>query len=109
MFFLDYHLSLDGLVRGGVFHSQYDFISGQYQCRLFDGESSFLQESNQRVRLGITPTIRVVPRRNTIVCEVGQEVSLQCSVQEPYRVVFSNISDSGTTQYFAFLKILQTR
>ncbi|XP_051909290.1 adhesion G protein-coupled receptor F5-like [Hippocampus zosterae] len=69
---------------------------GQYQCRLFDGESSFLQESNQRVRLGITPAIRVVPRRNTIVCEVGQEVTLQCSVQEPYRVVFSDISDSDT-------------
>ncbi|XP_077408951.1 adhesion G-protein coupled receptor F1-like [Vanacampus margaritifer] len=72
---------------------------GLYECQLFDGDSSFRQNSNERVVLMATPTIQVVPRQNTILCEVGQLVSVQCFVQEPYQVVFRDVvnSESGNS------------
>ncbi|XP_037100064.1 uncharacterized protein LOC119117714 isoform X1 [Syngnathus acus] len=69
---------------------------GRYQCRLFDGQSVYVQDSNQTFSLLETPTIQVVPRQNTILCEVGQQVSLQCFVQDPYEVEFPQIPDSDT-------------
>lgn len=73
-------------------------ISGHYQCRLFDGDSSFLQDSNERFSLLETPTIRIVPLNNKMVCEVGQELPLQCSVQEPYHVKFKDFPNTGKTE-----------
>ncbi|XP_049612770.1 adhesion G protein-coupled receptor F4 [Syngnathus scovelli] len=69
---------------------------GRYQCRLFDGESIYVQDSNQVFSLLETPTIQVVPRQNTILCEVGQQVLVQCFVQDPYQVEFLQITDSDT-------------
>ncbi|XP_077366859.1 adhesion G-protein coupled receptor F1-like isoform X2 [Festucalex cinctus] len=72
---------------------------GLYVCQLFDGFSSFRQSSNERIILSVTPTVQVLPRQNTILCEVGQQVSVQCFVQEPYQVVFQGVpnSESGNS------------
>ncbi|XP_061610579.1 adhesion G-protein coupled receptor F1-like isoform X2 [Phyllopteryx taeniolatus] len=70
--------------------------NGRYQCQLFDEESSFRQDSNGRFNRLETPTIQTVPLQNTILCEVGQQVSLQCSVQDPYQLEFRGISNSET-------------
>ncbi|XP_019751849.1 adhesion G-protein coupled receptor F1 [Hippocampus comes] len=80
--------------------------NGHYQCRLFDGDSSFLQDSNERFSLLETPTIRTVPLNNTIVCEVGQELSLQCSVQEPYNVKFKDFPNTETGIAIQLLKTI---
>ncbi|XP_061126276.1 adhesion G protein-coupled receptor F4-like [Syngnathus typhle] len=69
---------------------------GRYQCQLFDGQSIFVQDSNQIFSLLETPTIQVIPRQNTILCEVGQQVAVRCSVQNPYQVQFPQIPDSDT-------------
>ncbi|XP_077409436.1 adhesion G-protein coupled receptor F1-like [Vanacampus margaritifer] len=70
--------------------------NGLYQCQLFDGESSFLQDSNEPFSLLETPIVQTVPLQNKILCEAGQQVPIQCSVQDPYQVRFNNIPNTGT-------------
>ncbi|XP_057679492.1 mucin-2-like [Corythoichthys intestinalis] len=68
--------------------------NGRYECQLFDGNSSFLQNANQSIRLQETPTIQIDPLRRSVVCRVGQEVSLECTVQDSYQVEFKDIPNS---------------
>ncbi|XP_061560660.1 adhesion G-protein coupled receptor F1-like isoform X2 [Phycodurus eques] len=70
--------------------------NGRYQCQLFDQNSSFRQDSNEILSLLETPTIQMVPLQNTILCDVGQQVSLECTVQDPYQVEFKDIPNAET-------------
>ncbi|XP_061610518.1 adhesion G-protein coupled receptor F1-like [Phyllopteryx taeniolatus] len=70
--------------------------NGRYQCQLFDQNSSFRQDSNEMFSLSETPTIQMVPLQNTILCDVGQQVSLECTVQDPYQVEFKDIPNAET-------------
>ncbi|XP_057678356.1 adhesion G-protein coupled receptor F1-like [Corythoichthys intestinalis] len=63
---------------------------GLYECRLFDGESVY-QSTVEPFFLRETPRINVVPLQSDLICEVGQQVSVQCSVQAPYEVVFRGL------------------
>ncbi|XP_077367566.1 uncharacterized protein LOC144010915 [Festucalex cinctus] len=69
---------------------------GRYQCQLFDGEASFLQESNKTFSLLETPIVQTVPLQNMILCEAGQQVPIQCSVQGTYQVRFKDIPNTET-------------
>ncbi|XP_061668988.1 adhesion G protein-coupled receptor F4-like isoform X2 [Syngnathoides biaculeatus] len=70
---------------------------GRYQCQQFDQNSSFRQDSDDTFRFLETPTIQMAPLQNNILCEVGQQVSLECSVQDPYQVEFQAIPNPETS------------
>nr|XP_061806801.1 adhesion G-protein coupled receptor F1-like [Nerophis lumbriciformis] len=64
---------------------------GLYECRLFDGESVYQSSSVERFLIQETPRINVVPLQRNLMCEVGQQVSVRCSVQAPYQVMFGGL------------------
>ncbi|XP_077444030.1 adhesion G protein-coupled receptor F5-like [Stigmatopora argus] len=70
---------------------------GFYECSLFDGESSFRSNSRNRLLHFETPRIILDPLQDNLLCEVGQQVSVQCSVQAPYEVVFEGDPQAGQT------------
>nr|XP_049612741.1 adhesion G protein-coupled receptor F5 isoform X2 [Syngnathus scovelli]XP_049612742.1 adhesion G protein-coupled receptor F5 isoform X3 [Syngnathus scovelli]XP_049612743.1 adhesion G protein-coupled receptor F5 isoform X4 [Syngnathus scovelli]XP_049612744.1 adhesion G protein-coupled receptor F5 isoform X5 [Syngnathus scovelli]XP_049612746.1 adhesion G protein-coupled receptor F5 isoform X6 [Syngnathus scovelli]XP_049612747.1 adhesion G protein-coupled receptor F5 isoform X7 [Syngnathus sco len=71
--------------------------NGQYECRLFDGNSSYRQVSNETFSVLEKPIIQTIPLQNTtILCVSGQQVSVQCSVQDPYQVMFLDLPNSAT-------------
>ncbi|XP_061750997.1 adhesion G protein-coupled receptor F5 isoform X2 [Nerophis ophidion] len=61
--------------------------NGIYECRLTDTQAIFRQRS-PIFMLNETPRIQVRPLETSILCQVGQTVSLACSVQDPYIVEF---------------------
>ncbi|XP_077568410.1 adhesion G-protein coupled receptor F1-like [Stigmatopora nigra] len=70
---------------------------GFYECNLFDGDSSFRSNSRNRLVHFETPRIRLDPLQDNLLCEVGQQVSVQCSVQAPYEVLFDVNGEPGQT------------
>lgn len=65
-------------------------FSGQYECRMRDDNPNIAvrQTFNEQLSPKDTPLIRVTPVTRKVACEVGKEVILTCSVQEPYMVEF---------------------
>ncbi|XP_041814965.1 adhesion G protein-coupled receptor F5-like isoform X2 [Chelmon rostratus] len=73
--------------------------NGYYECKLkesVNGKPVFRQTSSGEFVLSETPLIQVTPIRRNVNCEVENEVSLQCSVNSPYRVMFKNITTADT-------------
>lgn len=75
----------------------FSFFLGQYECRMRDVNPNIAvrQKFNEQLSPRDTPLIRVTPVTRTVACEVGKEVILTCSVQAPYVVQFTNISEAG--------------
>ncbi|XP_070843546.1 adhesion G protein-coupled receptor F4-like [Chaetodon trifascialis] len=75
--------------------------SGQYECKLRDKTVTaalvFRQKSEGEFILKERPLVQVTPIRQKVNCEDGKEVSLQCSVNSPYRVKFKDIPAAGTS------------
>ncbi|XP_040919854.1 adhesion G protein-coupled receptor F5-like isoform X2 [Toxotes jaculatrix] len=65
--------------------------NGNYECKLKE-KYIFRQKSNGRISFKEKPSIQVTPLSKTVLCEVGKTVSLQCSVNEPYKVEFKDTS-----------------
>ncbi|XP_040919857.1 adhesion G-protein coupled receptor F1-like [Toxotes jaculatrix] len=65
--------------------------NGNYECKLKD-KYIFRQKSNGLISFKEKPSIKVTPLSKTVLCEVGKTVSLQCSVNKPYKVEFKDTS-----------------
>ncbi|XP_061781078.1 adhesion G protein-coupled receptor F5-like isoform X2 [Nerophis lumbriciformis] len=61
--------------------------NGFYECQLRDSIAIFRQRSSEFM-LNETPRIQVRPLDTSNLCQVGQTVSVTCSVQDPYIVEF---------------------
>ncbi|XP_054617355.1 adhesion G protein-coupled receptor F4-like [Dunckerocampus dactyliophorus] len=69
--------------------------NGLYECELLGPNFTFRQRSNGEFTLLETPIIWVRPLLTSTMCEVGQQVSLECSVQSPFQVEFPAIPNAG--------------
>nr|XP_057928345.1 adhesion G protein-coupled receptor F5-like isoform X2 [Doryrhamphus excisus] len=69
--------------------------NGFYECELLGLNFIFRQSSNGEFVLVETPIIQVRPLLMNILCEVGQQVSLECSVQSPFQVEFPAFPVAG--------------
>ncbi|XP_060947073.1 adhesion G protein-coupled receptor F5-like [Limanda limanda] len=82
--------------------------NGNYECRLKEG-NIFRQKSNNPFSYKDTPLVQVSPVKKRVKCEVGKDVSLKCSVNSPYQVMFidkvgSNIKDGEITHIHTIKK-----
>lgn len=57
----------------------------------------FRQRSNELLSAQPVPLIQVRPIRNKVKCVVGEEVILNCRVNDPYTVQFEGIPTAGKT------------
>ncbi|KAM7367606.1 hypothetical protein PAMP_013892 [Pampus punctatissimus] len=77
--------------------------NGLYECRLTQGNSVFRQKSTRTFTAKDRPLIQVTPIRRKVACEVGKQVTLQCSVQSPYTVMFAERPDAGSGRTITFV------
>ncbi|XP_042245463.1 adhesion G protein-coupled receptor F5-like isoform X2 [Thunnus maccoyii] len=70
--------------------------NGRYECKLKKGNLAFRQKSKGTFTVKETPVIQVKPIRRKVKCKVDDKVSLQCSVQSPYKVKFQDTPDTGS-------------
>lgn len=75
------------------------FSTGDYECKIRDNSQIlkivFRQKSKGPFLVKSTPLIRVTPVKQKLSCEVGKQVRLSCSVNNPYTVEFRSISAAG--------------
>ncbi|XP_068199070.1 adhesion G protein-coupled receptor F4-like [Antennarius striatus] len=76
----------------------FDFNIGLYECRLIDGNLTFVQTSMSEVTARVTPVITVSPIRITIDCRDPRDVQLSCLVNGDFQVEFVGIPAAGTGQ-----------
>ncbi|KAM7395048.1 hypothetical protein PAMA_006682 [Pampus argenteus] len=77
--------------------------NGLYECRLKQDKSVFRQKSTRTFTAKERPLIQVTPIRRKVECEVGKQVTLQCSVQSPYTVKFKERPDGGSGRTITFV------